>query len=609
MAETKTGKKPKNGPGDDNEKNLVDPIYEKFVKGVIRAIGSTSFYEFFMDSVSRAQNQIQFSNRKMIKMVDLRWVDTIESCLEAFQTIINSPRNVIREEELIVNVANAKKAGPETIKHLAQHSNLVEDFNEQTGYLRPGRLMQRYREDSIGLYENRLVFTTMEYAFGFVKTRYDALLAAMSDEFGAKLKVTSDMNSAAEHVHLDLFLHIKQIDDALTTDDKNAEVFSRISRIYRVLSVLMNSDFASQMSKLPRVKGTINKTNILKKNKNYRKISDLLQFLRLYDDVGYAIKIIEQNPKVDERLERDVYHNILFNYLILKGYLESEEDRAVPKAPKGRQRTLKPKIIKEIIEELTEDYDLPEVEIRKVLIEELTKTDLMKEEAAERRRLVEEQQQRKKAEAARKREEAAAERERIRQQKAEEKERIRLEKLAEEEREKQERMEREIEDRRKSALLIAELERFASGLPDALQAREEAEQKEQQEIQTFADAVAMAEEVEKRRKEEAERKRQQKKEEQERLKQELLLAEERRQEELRRKQKEAEEEEERKLQEQIAKDKEKLAPVIAEMQAFQNGLAGRLTLRMRQEDARRKAEEDRERRRLERAKLRSSSHS
>ena len=73
MAETKTGKKPKNGPGDDNEKNLVDPIYEKFVKGVIRAIGSTSFYEFFMDSVSRAQNQIQFSNRKMIKMVDLRF--------------------------------------------------------------------------------------------------------------------------------------------------------------------------------------------------------------------------------------------------------------------------------------------------------------------------------------------------------------------------------------------------------------------------------------------------------------------------------------------------------------------------------------------------------
>ena len=39
------------------EDSLIDPIYQKFVKGVIRAIGSTDFYEFFMDAVSRAQNE------------------------------------------------------------------------------------------------------------------------------------------------------------------------------------------------------------------------------------------------------------------------------------------------------------------------------------------------------------------------------------------------------------------------------------------------------------------------------------------------------------------------------------------------------------------------
>ena len=30
---------------------LIDPIYEKFVRGVTRAIGSTEFYEYFMDAV------------------------------------------------------------------------------------------------------------------------------------------------------------------------------------------------------------------------------------------------------------------------------------------------------------------------------------------------------------------------------------------------------------------------------------------------------------------------------------------------------------------------------------------------------------------------------
>ena len=120
-----------NKVSEKKEKSLIDPIYEKFVKSVIRSIGSTEFYEFFMDSISRAENEFQFSNRKMVKTVDLSWVDAIEETLEAMQAIITNPRNVIREEELIVNVSNAKKSGSETVRHLAQHSALVDDFNEE----------------------------------------------------------------------------------------------------------------------------------------------------------------------------------------------------------------------------------------------------------------------------------------------------------------------------------------------------------------------------------------------------------------------------------------------------------------------------------------------
>lgn len=394
----------------DNQKKtaLIDPIYQKFSKSVIRALGSTEFYNYFMDAIANANNQFQFSNRKAIKTVDLDWVDAIEDGLSAFQTVISNPRNIIREEELIVNVANAKKAGADVVRHLAQHASLVEEFNEESGDVRPSRLMQKFREDSVGVYENQLVFTTMEMAHQFVKIRHDALFSAMSDEFGAKLKVSSDMESATEQVHLDMFLHIKEIEGALETDDRNRDVFERISRLYRVLSVYMTSQFAQQMSKLNRIKGTITKTNVLKRNPSYRKIMNLLEYLRGYDEIGYTIRVVEQNPQINEQFQRDIYHNILFNYLILKGYLEDASERQVPTPVKEKKRSLKPKFIKEIIEELTEDYDLPDVEIRKVLIEELTKEQLMHEEAQERRRLVEEQAQRKKAEQERIRKEKAA---------------------------------------------------------------------------------------------------------------------------------------------------------------------------------------------------------
>ena len=242
----------------------------------------------------------------------------------------------------------------------------------------------------------------------------------------------------------------------------------------------------------------------------------LFEYLKDYGDIGYTIKIIEQNPVIDEKFERDIYHNILFNYLVLKGHLERDKDRALPTPSREKKRTLRPKFIKEIIEELTEDYDLPEVEIRKVLIEELTKEQLMKEEAEERRRLVDEQAKRKREEEEAQKREREAEKARIRQEKELEKERIRQEKAAEEQRLLTERMEREQEDRRRSRLFRAELEHFSGNLEQRLEERAEALDKEEAVKNDFEDAAWILEETERLKKEEAERERIRRREERER---------------------------------------------------------------------------------------------
>lgn len=560
---------------------LVDPIYQKFTKSIIRALGSTEFYQFFMEAIACADNQIQFSNRKMIKTVDLTWVDAVEEALPGFQAIINSPRNIIKEEELIVNVANAKRTGTEVVQHLAQHASLVEDFNDETGDVRPSRLMQRYREDSTELYENRLVYTALEMAYHFVKIRHDALFEAMSDEFGAKLKVQSNMDSPTEHVHLDMYLHIKKVESFLDTDSRNFDVFNRISRIFRVLSMYMNTEFAQTMRKLTRIKGTITKTNVLKKNPNYRMIAKLLEFLRSYDNIGYTIRVVEQNPVVDETFQRDIYHNILFNYLVLKGYLQDEEDRQVSVAMKEKKRTLKPKFIKQIIEELTEDYDLPDVEVRKVLIEELTKSQLMKEESAERHRLVEEQRQRKKAEEERIRQEKAAEKERLRQEREAEKERLRLEKEKEEQRLLQERMEREAEQRRRSGLIKRDLNNFSEQLLSRLEERREAELKQEEILERldFSDAVILLEEEETRRREANARLRKQRQLEREIRRQQEEEERIRREEAAERARIAAEEEERRAMELQREHDLQLLQPVIWELERFQETKAVQLRTR------------------------------
>ena len=556
MAEAKGKKK-------GGKQASIDAVYQKYTRSVIRTLASTEFYDFFMDVLSRAENEIQFSNRRCEKIIDPKWVEALEASLSGFQNIIANPRNTIREEELIVNVANAKRGGQDVVRHLAQHGHLVSSYDYETHDVKPNKLMQKIRDDSADLYENRLVFTVLESAHHFVRIRYDALFDVMSDEYGVKLKMQSDLECATEDVHFDMSMHIKHKDSALETDEKSGDILGRVARLYRLLTMFMNSPFAQQMSRLPRVRGAITKTNVLKKHPDYKAIVKLWECLSEYDEVGYAIRVKEQSTAVSDEFQRDLFHNVMFNYVVLKGYLEDDEDRKIPAALKERKRTLKPKVVREIIEELTEDYDLPDVEVRKVLIEQLTKEQLLQEEAAERRRLVEEQERQRKAAEEQARLERELEKDRIRQEKAAEKERLRREKEAEEERQRALRYEQEAEDFRRAKMYGKELERFANHLPDQLEKRlKEAEKQQQTTTSDFADAVEELEAAERRRVTRAEQERRRRAAEAERQELAKLEAERLHQEELAR-----QSAEQRKLDEEVNR------PFVLELAYFTEQLA------------------------------------
>ncbi len=549
----------------------IDAVYQKYARSVIRTLASSDFYEFFMDMISRAENEFQFSNRHCEKIIDPQWVDAIDESLVAFQNIISSPRNVIKEDELIVNVAHAKKGGSDVVRHLAQHANFVSSYDDGTHEVKPNKLMQKVREDSEELYENRFVYTVLEATHHFVRIRHDALFHVMGDEFGAKLKMQSDLDCASETIHFDMFMHIKEKESVLEIEENSGDMLASVARLYRVLTMFMNTPFAQQMARLPRIRGAVVKTNVLKKHPDYKKIVKLWEFLKQYGDVGYAIKVTEQNPAISEQFQQDLYHNIMYHYIVLKGYLEDEKNRRIPAPVKQRKRTLKPKFIHEIVEELTEDYDLPEVEIRKVLIEELTKEQLMREEAAERQRLVEEQRQRKKEEEERRRQEREAEKERLRQEREAEKERKLREKEAEKERLRLQKLEQDNEDRRHAAKYRKEWEKFLSSLPDQLEERRKAAEKQKTLVRSeFENAVEEMEASEQRRLVRAERERVRLQQEQERM--ELARQEEER---LRLQQ------EQERLEQQRREDEEALASITVVL----GGFAAQLALQQQERQA------------------------
>jgi len=380
---------------------LIDSIYKKFTAKALQSLTSPEFFEFFMNMMKNGEQTFQFSNKHLDIEVDKRWVEEIENAVPAMQEIARDPRVIITQEELITNVVQVRKINAQVVKHIISHSYLLDAYDEDTGEVRPAKMLNVLKEETWDTYENRFVFTLLVKTYEFVKKRYDDMRDMVGDDYGANLKIQAEGLSDMEHLWVDSKMKIVQKDQFFDDDDPTS-IFARIKKLYDALVGLMGTRFAKEMKKFSKVYPPLVPTNAIKKNPYLKKCHKLWDFIWAYFEVGYTVTIYEQNPEINPKFEQDIIDNIMFTYIILKGYLESTRDRMMDKHTKARKTTIKPKYIKQIIEEFVDSFDLPDVEVRKILVEELTKEDLMREDREERYRLVEEKR---KADERKKREE------------------------------------------------------------------------------------------------------------------------------------------------------------------------------------------------------------
>ena len=69
------------------------------------------------------------------------WLDVFEKLLPYIEKILRNPKRFITTEEEIVKIESAKKVGVETVKHLAKHTNIIQDLDEKTGDVIPSKLL------------------------------------------------------------------------------------------------------------------------------------------------------------------------------------------------------------------------------------------------------------------------------------------------------------------------------------------------------------------------------------------------------------------------------------------------------------------------------------
>ncbi len=369
--------------------NTINDLYTKYTNKVERTLENDRYFQYLFEIVQAGNNTIRQNNRVLHKVVDERWLTVVEEGLTSIFNIVDKPRRFIATTEEVVPVALARKITADSVRHLSQNTQFI--TTNAKGDIQPTKVLNVTTEESFDLYENRFVYHLIQRLFAFVDKRTDVIFWSTGDETCNTMCMESKIDDAYEEISYKVEMTVKNRQSFVENDNDNMDLFKRIDRVRRMSRTLRASSFCDIMNGCAKVKSPIQRTNLMMKDPDYRNCYKLWQFIESYDEVGYSIEEQDTALEFDEEYQTQMYINLITNYTIFKSLLESDPRKLTEIATKKR-KPVKPKFIKKIQEEIVDNCDIPDVEVRKVFIEEVTQAQLdaeakLAEEAANREEL------------------------------------------------------------------------------------------------------------------------------------------------------------------------------------------------------------------------------
>ena len=369
----------------------INELYAKYAEGVGGSLEEDRYFQYLFEMIQAGDNTLQQKNRVLHKVVDEQWLNVVEEGITAIFNIVDKPRRFITTSEEVVPVALAKKITADSVRHLSQNTQYIN--TNAAGEIQPTHILNVTTEESYDLYENRFVYHLIQRLFAFVDKRTDVIFWATGDETCNVMSMESKVDDAYEEISYKVEMTIKNRQSLVENDEDNMDIFKRIDRVRRLSRTLRTSSFCDLMNGCARVRSPIQRTNLMMKDPDYRKCYQLWQFIESYDEVGYTIEERDTALQFDEEYLLQMYTNMITNYTVFKSLLESDP-RKMTEIAEEKREAVKPKFIKEIKEEEVEDRNLPDVEIRRVFVEEVTLAQLdaeakLEEETAKNQKLEE----------------------------------------------------------------------------------------------------------------------------------------------------------------------------------------------------------------------------
>lgn len=367
----------------------IQDLYTSFSEQMEPIQEDSRYFRYLFEMAQASGTTIEQQREELVKVVDEEWISMIEDSLDAINTIIENPRRFITTEEEVVPVSLAKKISADSVRHLSQNTQFLAPSDD--GGIHPTRILNVSTVETYDLYENRFIYHLIQRLLTFVDKRTDVIFWSTGNEIRNRFKMHSKIDDAYEEIEYNVEMTVKNRQSFAENDADNMDVFMRIDRVRRLVMALRGASFCQIMNGCSTVRSPIQRTNLIMKDPNYRKCYQLWQFMERYDKVGYNIDVQQQALAFDDEYMVQMYTNLINNYTVFKSL--TDDERNLQELESVHPEPVAPKFIKEIKEEQVDSPDLPDVEVRRVFVEEVTQAQLDAEQAlAEAREQIEELQ-------------------------------------------------------------------------------------------------------------------------------------------------------------------------------------------------------------------------
>ena len=324
-----------------------DKWYEEF-KDSMNILEENDLFEVMDKLVGSSKGNISMNRKLMEKVIDVSWVETIENSIIHLDNVIRNPGRTIVDVEEIVPIALSRKITVESVKHLAQHTDLIQEYDKKTGKITPSKVLNVHKEESLDTYENRFINTLVDRLYIFIVTRYDKLSQVNRDEE----VFTMDFDTAIEDGsgnQISLKMSIDTSKSLESVNDQGVTIWQRVEKLKKMIEGYKGSELCTTLG-ANYVRPPIMRTNAIMKNVDLKACLALWQYILSYENAGYEINIEDTALKPESGYISDLYKVIACNLLLFRSFTNAED--SFNEIGKKKLKPVAPKVVKKYGREL-----------------------------------------------------------------------------------------------------------------------------------------------------------------------------------------------------------------------------------------------------------------